>query len=312
MRPWTTVRRIIPGPERRLIMRRQVADVAARLATRSHDYLEYVGISHLPQARDDPRWGHGKPPHARLERIIASGADQYAASLTAIAGYGQDLAKVARTDPAPGEPLWVNNWIPGLDGAALYGLTRTLRPPRYLEVGSGVSTTWVHRARRDGSTGTTITSIDPYPRRDVDDICDAVIRQPLELTDLSPFGDLRSGDMLFVDNSHHALENSDVVTVFFDVLPELPRGVLVGIHDILLPDDYHPHWGEYYFSEQYLLGAMLLAGTSWWEPVLASWWASGQPELARLMDPVWCLPELSGLGRRDSTSFWFRTAGHLG
>ena len=51
------------------------------------------------------------------------------------------------------------------------------------------------------------------------------------------------------------------MTVFFlDVLPELPPGVLVGIHDIYLPFDYPPSAAAAYYSEQYLLAAYLLGG----------------------------------------------------
>lgn len=303
--------RLRPSPERELRIRRALAAASGRLATRSHDYLQYVGIAHLPRRPDEARWGHGKAPHARLERIVAAGAPAYAETLKSLAEYGDDLARIRRECPDPGEPHWFNSWIPGLDGAALYGLVRSLRPDRYVEVGSGLSTLFVHRARRDGDTSTVITSVDPDPRAEVDAVCDHVVRAPLELTDLSVFADLRAGDVTFIDNSHHALLNSDVATFFFDVLPELPPGVVVGIHDILLPEDYYPQWGEYYFSEQYVFGGMLMAGSGWYEPVLASWWASGRHELAELMGPVWRRPELARVGVRG-TSFWFRTTGALG
>jgi methyltransferase family protein len=292
-------------------VRRAVARASNRVTNKSHDYLEFVGISHLPISRVDARWGHGKAPHARLDRIIGAAEQSYAATMTTMAGYADDLVKVSMRTPDPGEPLWLNEWIPGFDGVAIYSLVRSLRPPRYFEVGSGVSTTWAHRARRDGDTGTVIVSVDPQPRRDVDEICDRVIRSPLELTDLSLFRELQAGDMVFIDNSHHALLNSDVVTFFFEVLPELPRGITVGIHDILLPDDYYPQWGEYYFSEQYVFAGMLMGGTAWMEPVLASWWASGRPDLQKLLEPVWRRPELAGVSVRG-TSFWFRTTGRLG
>jgi methyltransferase family protein len=296
----------LSGPERGLRYRRAAAATGARLASRLHDYLEYVGVAHLPSQRDRARWGHGRPSHARLDSVLTSGAAAYADTIGAIAGHADELAKIRTDDPDPGEPHWTNPWIPGLDGAALYGLTRRLRPARYVEVGSGISTLFVHRARRDGATPTVITSVDPYPRAEVDAVCDLVVRRPLEQTDLSVFSDVRAGDMVFVDNSHHALLNSDVTTFFFDVLPELPAGVVVGIHDILLPDDYYPHWGEHYFSEQYVLAGMLLAGTAWFEPVLAAWWCGRHPERVPGLEPLW---DRIGLPHRlrHGTAFWFRT-----
>jgi hypothetical protein len=49
------------------------------------------------------------------------------------------------------------------------------------------------------------------------------------------------------------------VTVFFlEVLPQLRPGALVHLHDVFLPDDYPPAWINRLYSEQYLLGVMLL------------------------------------------------------
>jgi hypothetical protein len=38
----------------------------------------------------------------------------------------------------------------------------------------------------------------------------------------------------------------------------LKPGVLIFIHDIFLPYDYRPEWVERWYSEQYLLGVLLL------------------------------------------------------
>ena len=73
------------------------------------------------------------------------------------------------------------------------------------------------------------------------------------------FDELTAGDVVFMDGSHRVFENSDATVFFLDVLPSLPSGVLVGIHDILLPDDYLPMWTGYHWSEQYLMAAHLLA-----------------------------------------------------
>ena len=50
-------------------------------------------------------------------------------------------------------------------------------------------------------------------------------------------------------------------TVFFtEILPALPPGTLVGVHDIFLPADYPVAWLDLYLSEQYLLACWLLGG----------------------------------------------------
>ena len=46
------------------------------------------------------------------------------------------------------------------------------------------------RARRDGRLQTRIVSIDPRPRAEVDELCDRVLRVPLEAADLSVFDEL--------------------------------------------------------------------------------------------------------------------------
>jgi len=127
-----------------------------------------------------------------------------------------------------------------------------------------------------------IISIDPHPRREIDAICDRVLRQPFECADLDIFDGVQEGDIVFLDGTHHVFMNSDVVAFFLDVLPELPSGVLVGIHDIHLPDDYRPEHAERYCSEQYMLAAYLLGEPSWMRPVLPCWYVSHHPELGGL------------------------------
>ena len=84
------------------------------------------------------------------------------------------------------------------------------------------------------TTRETITSIDPQPRAEVDAICDEVVRSPLEDTDLSVFDTLDAGDILFVDNAHRVLPNSDATVVFLEVLPRLTVPVATTPHLIAL------------------------------------------------------------------------------
>ena len=63
-------------------------------------------------------------------------------------------------------------------------------------------------------------------------------RIALERADLSVFEELSEGDIVFLDGSHRTFMNSDATVFFLEVLPALPAGVLVGVHDIFLPYDY--------------------------------------------------------------------------
>jgi hypothetical protein len=255
-----------------------------------------------PSASPEPRYGHGKPPHGRLAQLLSGLDDEYAVILRGFAAYADALHAIplARTDAR--EPHWRNGFLFGIDGASLYCFTRERAPRRYIEVGSGNSTLFVDRARRDGQLDTEIVSIDPRPRREIDAVCDRVVREPIETADLDVFSDLEDGDIVFLDGTHRVFTNSDAVVFFLDVLPELPPGVLVGIHDIHLPDDYRPeHTGRYY-SEQYLLAAYLLGEPDWIRTVLPCWYVSDHPklgELARAFAPT--DPRARGV------IFWLRT-----
>ena len=50
--------------------------------------------------------------------------------------------------------------------------------------------------------------------------------------------------MLFIDGSHISKTGSDVNHLFLRILPRLPPGVVVHIHDICLPFEYPRHWSE--------------------------------------------------------------------
>jgi hypothetical protein len=92
-----------------------------------------------------------------------------------------------------------------------------------------------------------------------------------------------------------------------EVFPRLTSGVLVGIHDIFLPDDYPPEWADRWYSEQYLLAGWLLGGAGGAEIVLPAHFIGSRPELANICDPIWDAPHLSSVERHGG-AFWLRTA----
>jgi Methyltransferase domain len=173
------------------------------------------------------------------------------------------------------------------------------RPKRFVEVGSGYSTRFARRAIREHSMPTRITSIDPAPRAEIDQLCDSVIRRPLEEVDLCVFDELEPGDILFIDSSHRTFSNSDVTALFMDVLPRLRSGVVVHLHDIFWPYDYPPEWANRYYSEQYLLGAYLLGDrASRVTVLLPNAFVIHDRELAEVCKP---LLEIAGI-RRPKTA----------
>jgi len=258
-----------------------------------------------------PRFGYGKPAHPELTAILARNDAQYATLISQFRSFSDSLLRISLREPKESpEPSWLHDWLDGLDTFALYGFVAAGNPALYLEVGSGYSTKVVRRAIKDRNLRTKIVSIDPHPRAEVDRLCDEIVRQPLEKSDLKIFDDLGAGDILFMDGSHRAFMNSDVTVLFLEILPRLKSGVMVHLHDIFLPLDYPPYW-EYryyphrYWSEQYLLAASLLAGQSAYDIVLPNHYISITQGLATLLDSFWSDPRVSRVSR-SGTSFWIQ------
>ncbi len=252
------------------------------------------------------RWGHGRPAHPLLQARFEREAGRYRVMLERILAFKENLLRIP-VGPSEDvtQPCWINGWLPGLDAAALYSFLVLTNPKLYLEVGSGNSTKFARRAITDHRLRTRLVSIDPYPRAEIDDICDEIVRAPAESVDLDVYRRLQPGDLLFIDNSHRCLQNSDATALFLDVLPQLPRDVLVEIHDICLPDDYPPEWYERFYTEQYLLAALLLAPGSKIETVLPGWFVSHDSSLMHVLDELWDDLRLAGVERHGG-SFWLK------
>jgi hypothetical protein len=56
--------------------------------------------------------------------------------------------------------------------------------------------------------------------------------------------------VLVVDSSHVLMPGTDVDVVLNHVIPQLPRGVIVVIHDIFLPFAYPDEWPFTTYNEQ--------------------------------------------------------------
>lgn len=251
------------------------------------------------------RYGHGLPVHPELDAIIGARRDAYRERLTQFVGLTEDLLQIPSTTNGELEPSWANTWFTSLDAAALYCTLAIDNPAHYIEVGSGNSTRFARRAIKDHGLRTELISLDPQPRVEVDGLCDRVIRERLEETDLRIFDILGDGDVLLLDGSHRSFQNSDVTVQFLEVLPRLTKGVQVQIHDIFLPADYGPFIGHRYYSEQYLLAMMLLGGGGGFEIVLPNYYILHDTELRAVLDPL-----LNPLAERGHSagglSFWMR------
>lgn len=262
---------------------------------------------------DDPypvrpvaRWGHGKPSHPLLEALFHSCREGYLPFLNDIASMASSFAAIPFDAPEDSpEPRWNNNWLPVLDGMSIYTALAVHAPRRFIEVGSGNSTKFAARAIRDHGLATRIFSIDPQPRSEIDGLCHRSLRFSLESLDCSFFRQVTADDIVFVDCSHRALQNSDVTVFFLEILPMLPAGCRIGIHDICLPMDYPPGWERRYYNEQYLLACVLLFGAAAFDILLPSYYVSTMPELGRPLQPLLDIPSLQGRPPVGSI-FWMR------
>lgn len=242
--------------------------------------------------------------------IIKAGEARYSSLLEKFATFNPYFGRIpVHENPQDtSAPNWLNGWFPGFDAISIYGLLAVNNPRWYVEVGSGNSTKFARQAIKDHGLRTLITSIDPFPRADIDRICDKVIRQPCEDVSSELFDSLTSEDILFVDNSHRSFPNSDVTVFFTEILPNLPCGMIYGLHDIFLPEDYPDEWKDRYYNEQYLLAAYLLGGADGDEIVLPNTYLSYfVPHLLKPLDDTLNNPELSGI-EKTGGAFWMRRA----
>lgn len=254
----------------------------------------------------EPRWTPDNP-HQVLLKIIEENCFGYTNLLQKFLQYKDQLQDInCDFDPLqPSEPHWNNMFLPCLDAISLYCILSLQKPKKFIEIGSGNSTKFARRAILDNNLPTKIISIDPRPRAEIDQICDEIYRQPAEMANLDLFRGLESGDILFVDNSHRAFTNSDVTTIFLDVLPILQSGVIVEFHDIFLPYDYPKEWNNRFYSEQYLLGMYLLGGKGHKEVLLPNAYVSHNNTLNNILSPLWVNPNLNNCVK-GGASFWMK------
>jgi hypothetical protein len=247
------------------------------------------------------RWSEAG--HPTLNRIIDANRYVYGSLIDAFAELRPAIEEIPLSSPAASlDPSWKNSFFTGIDAFALYGMLAKYRPGLYLEIGSGNSTKIARRAIRNHELSTEVISIDPWPRTEIDRLCDKVLRRRLEDIDLSIIDRLQPGDVLFFDGSHYAFMSSDVVVFFLEILPRLRPGVLVHIHDVFLPYDYPTEWVQRYYSEQYLLAVALMNPVPAVEVLFPAAFVARDPMLGSAVRAKWG-SRVDGI----AASFWVRT-----
>ena len=225
------------------------------------------------------------------------------ALLDELAKFAPDVRFARHAEPGQ-RYHWDNRVFQYADAFALYAMVRRLRPRRWIEIGSGFSSAvLLDTLDRHPEIQTETLFIDPDSNR-----VDALLResdrrrceylqQRVQDVPLARFEQLEAGDVLFIDSSHVSKIGSDVNWLFFEVVPRLPRGVYVHVHDIPPDFEYPRAWVDagWAWNESYLLRAFLMFNPAFRIEL--------HPAYLAERDPLRCmrmLPECPGVG----TSLW--------
>jgi hypothetical protein len=151
------------------------------------------------------------------------------------------------------------------DAEAFYSMIRHTKPSQIIEIGAGQSTLVAQFAIADAMAADPQyrcrhICFEPFENPWLDDLGVEVVRERIERVDLGLFRSLSAGDIVFIDSSHVQRPMGDVEFEFLHILPILPKGVVVHVHDIFSPRDYPAKWlneDRRLWNEQYLLEAFL-------------------------------------------------------
>jgi predicted O-methyltransferase YrrM len=176
--------------------------------------------------------------------------DAQLALLSSLAEYRKEMP--LQEEAREGFRFSFNNFFfTGTDAILLYSLLRHYKPKRVVEIGSGFSSAVMLDTREAfPEIGTKFTFIEPYPQRlnalikDDDRKNCTIIEKVVQDVDISHFTDLRENDMIFVDTSHQMKVGSEVLYLFFEIIPRLKPGVMIHFHDVFWPFEYPEEWVE--------------------------------------------------------------------
>jgi hypothetical protein len=155
-----------------------------------------------------------------------------------------------------------------VDAEMYYSMICLHKPRVVIEIGAGNTThlaaAALERNREEFGVIAELHAIEPYPNPSLKkgfSGLTSLIQKPVQEVSMEVFDLLQEGDILFIDSSHVMKAGSDVQHEFFKLLPRLPKGVFVHVHDIHFPYDYLKRWvmdEQKFWNEQYVLHAFLM------------------------------------------------------
>ena len=152
------------------------------------------------------------------------------------------------------------------DAIVLYCMIRHIKPKKIIEVGSGFSSCVILDTNEIYfNDNIHCTFIEPFPERLLSLIKTSshkninLLIKDVQDININMFSSLSENDILFIDSTHVSKVNSDVNHIFFNILPNLKKGVYIHFHDIFYPFEYPKEWilGGRAWNEAYMLRAFL-------------------------------------------------------
>jgi hypothetical protein len=196
---------------------------------------------------------------------LAFDVSKHLSLLKELAVYAHEMNSIP-LEQTTQEEFWFRN--PGYqdaDAASLYCMIRHFKPRRIIEAGCGFSSRVIGMAVRKNAAENHPAEclfIEPYPADYllVDRLPGPLLQKKIQDVPMERFTSLNEGDILFIDTSHVIKTQNDCCCEYLQIIPSLRPGVLVHIHDILTPYDYHADWildHQFAFNEQYALECLL-------------------------------------------------------
>jgi Methyltransferase domain len=242
-------------------------------------------------------------PHEKLYQIISRNDRNYLDLAKNSLRHKSCFGEISLSTSDETLPSWENGFLPAIDTIMLYTILEKFKPKKYLEIGSGNSTRLAAFCRKKEKLYFSITCIDPNPRKEIERIADKWINKQIQLVSLDQFKNLEPNDVVFLDGSHVLHPNSDVMWFFMEILPVIPKGVIIHIHDIFLPYDY-PQWVcDRFFNEQYILAACLLNSDNF-KIISPNYYVLTRKIAKDVWAGLWELPALKNV-KKYGRSFWF-------
>lgn len=153
------------------------------------------------------------------------------------------------------------------DGVLLYSMLREFQPKRVIEIGSGFSSAlMLDTSELFLGNKVEFTFIEPHQKSSAFLVNEnnnkkvTIYERAVQDINLSVFNQLGSGDFLIIDSTHVVKTHSDLIFIFFHILPHLKPGVIIHFHDIFFPFEYPKgwvyegrNWNEAYFLRCFLM-----------------------------------------------------------